>query len=297
MGHDHHHSESRDIGIAFTLNLVFAVVEFAGGIITNSLAIMADAIHDFGDSVALGSAWILERLSIRKGDSFFSYGYRRFSLLGALISALVIMAGSAFILIKAVPRLIRPEHAYAPGMLAFAVAGIVINGAAVLRLKGTQGMNAQLVAWHLLEDVLGWAAVLVVSVVLLVKDIPALDPALSIIITLYVLYNVVRNLVKTFGIFMQAVPEDADIARVEQSLRQSEHVVDIHHTHIWSLDGTHHVLTTHVVVDDAATREEIMELKEHIREVMHEHGMSHTTVEIEYAEEECRIRGHTCNMS
>jgi cobalt-zinc-cadmium efflux system protein len=299
MGHDHRHdrSESRDIGFAFLLNLVFAVIELFGGFLTNSLAIMADAVHDLGDSAALGSAWLLERLSVRKGDASFSYGYRRFSLLGALISASVIMTGSAFILFHAVPRLMRPEHVHAPGMLAFAAMGIAVNGMAMLRLKGAQGMNAKMVAWHLLEDVLGWCAVLVAGIVLLFWDIPVLDPALSIVIALYVLFNVARNLLKTFGIFMQAVPEDADITRIEQSLRRNSHVLDIHHTHIWSLDGTHHVLTTHVVVDNAATREEIMDLKEHIRAVMHEHGMSHTTVEIEYADEECRIRGHTCNMN
>ncbi len=299
MGHDHRHdkSESWDIGFAFALNLVFALLELVGGFLTNSLAIMADAVHDLGDSAALGSAWLLERLSVRKGNATFSYGYRRFSLLGALISASFIMTGSAFIIFHAVPRLFRPEHVHAPGMLAFAAVGIVVNGVAALRLKGAQGMNAKMAAWHLLEDVLGWCAVLVAGMMLLFWDIPVLDPALSIVIALYVLFNVAGNVMKTFGIFMQAVPADADIAGIEQSLRRSSHVMDIHHTHVWSLDGAHHVLTTHVVVDNTATREEIMDLKEHIRTVMHEHGMSHTTVEIEYADEECRIRGHTCNMN
>ena len=297
MGHDHHHhqNDSRNIGFAFILNLVFAVIEFIGGIYTNSLAIMADAIHDFGDSVALGSAWLLEQLSLRSGDRFFSYGYRRFSLLGALISAGVIITGSVFILFRAIPRLFHPELPNVPGMLAFAVVGIVVNGAAVLRLKGSTGMNARMVAWHLLEDVLGWAAVLAVSVILLFSDMPVLDPLLSIIITVYILFNVLRNLGKTLGIFLQGVPEDTDIEGIERDLRACGHVLDTHHTHIWSMDGTHHVLTTHVVVDACATREDILKLKEQFRAIILDHGMSHSTVEIEYSDEECRIDGHSCS--
>ncbi|HNQ84933.1 MAG TPA: cation diffusion facilitator family transporter [Deltaproteobacteria bacterium] len=296
MGHDHHHvhDDSGSIGFAFILNLVFAIIEFIGGIYTNSLAIMADAIHDLGDSVALGSAWLLERLSLKRGDRFFTYGYRRFSLLGAVISAGVIIAGSVFILFKAVPRLFSPELPHAPGMLALAVAGIVVNGAAVLRLRGASGMNARMVAWHLMEDVLGWAAVLAVSVVLLFRDIPVLDPLLSIIITAYILANVLRNLGKTLGIFLQGVPANTDIEGIERDLRACAHVLGTHHTHVWSMDGTRHVLTTHVVVDSCATREDILQLKERFRAILAKHGMSHSTVEIEYSDEECRIGDDTC---
>ncbi|MCU0576154.1 MAG: cation diffusion facilitator family transporter [Desulfobacterota bacterium] len=299
MGHDHHHQQgdAKNIGFAFVLNLVFAVIEFVGGIYTNSLAIMADAVHDFGDSVALGSAWLLEQLSLKRGDRLFSYGYRRFSLLGALISAVVIISGSVFILTRALPRLFHPELPYAPGMLAFAVVGIAVNGAAVLRLKDVSGMNARMVTWHLMEDVLGWAAVLAVSIVLLFKDIPVLDPVLSIIISVYILFNVLRTLGKTLGIFLQGVPEDTDVEGIERDLRSCGHVLDTHHTHIWSLDGTRHVITTHVVVDACATKEDILVLKERIRRILHEHGMSHSTVEIEYADEECRIGDHSCSCT
>jgi cobalt-zinc-cadmium efflux system protein len=295
--HDHHHNELGNIRLAFFLNLVFTVFEIFGGLWTNSLAIMADAIHDLGDSFALGSAWFLERLSLKRGDQLFSYGYRRFSLLGALISASVLILGSLFILYQAVPRLFHPQHSYAPGMIVFAVIGIAANGAAVLKLKGSTGMNAKMVAWHLLEDVLGWAAVLAISIILLFKDIPVLDPSLSCLITLYVLFNVLKNLGKTLGIFLQGVPEGVDIAAIEEDMRSLKHVTCTHHTHIWSLDGMHHVLTTHVVVDKDATKEDIIHIKDHIRNLMISHGMDHSTVEIEYSGEECRISGDTCNCA
>ena len=182
-------------------------------------------------------------------------------------------------------------------MVLFAIIGIAVNGAAVLRLKGSTGINAKMVAWHLLEDVLGWAAVLAVSLILLIRDIPFLDPLLSCLITAYVLFNVLKNLGKTFGIFMQGVPEGVDIATIEEDMRSLTHVTCTHHTHIWSLDGMHHVLTTHVVVDKDATREDIIFIKDHIRNLMLTHSMDHSTVEIEYSGEECRINGDTCNCS
>jgi cobalt-zinc-cadmium efflux system protein len=303
MGHDHHdhhnhqHADLGNIRLAFFLNLFFTILEIFGGLWTNSLAILADAIHDLGDSFALGSAWFLERLSMKKGDVLYSYGYRRFSLLGALISATVLIAGSLFILLHAVPRIFHPQHSYAPGMFLFAVIGIAVNGAAALRLKGSTGINAKMVAWHLLEDVLGWAAVLAVSLILLFRDIPFLDPLLSCLITAYVLFNVLKNLGRTFGVFMQGVPAGTDIEAIEESLRSIEHVMGTHHTHIWSLDGTHHVLTTHVVVDNEVTRDDILKIKGHIRAILDSHDMIHSTVEIEYAGEECRISTGTCNCS
>ncbi len=299
MVHDHHHNHN-DLGnirLAFFLNLVFTILEIYGGLWTNSLAILADAIHDLGDSFALGSAWFLERLSMKKGNVLYSYGYRRFSLLGALISATVLILGSLFILLHAVPRIFHPQHSYAPGMVLFAVIGVAVNGAAALRLKGSTGINAKMVAWHLLEDVLGWAAVLAVSLILLFRDIPFLDPLLSCLITAYVLFNVLKNLGKTFGVFMQGVPAGTDIEAIEESLRNIEHVMGTHHTHIWSLDGTHHVLTTHVVVDNEVTRDDILKIKGHIRAILDSHDMIHSTVEIEYAGEECRISTGTCNCS
>ena len=295
--HNHHHNALGNIRLAFFLNLVFTVFEIIGGLWTNSLAIMADAIHDLGDSFALGSAWFLERLSMKKGDTLYSYGYHRFSLLGALITAAMLLTGSLFILLKAIPRLIHPQLPYAPGMLVFAIIGIMVNGAAVLKLKGSDGMNAKMVAWHLLEDVLGWAAVLAVSIILFFKDMPVLDPLLSCLITFYVLFNVMRNLGKTLGIFMQGVPEGVDIVAIETGIRSLKHVTCTHHTHIWSLDGMHHVLTTHVVVDKDATRDDIILIKEHIRDLMLAHDMDHSTVEIEYCGEECRITSDTCNCS
>ncbi len=208
QGHGHPHSDNQQrIGVAFLLNFVFTIIEIFGGIWTNSTAILADAVHDLGDSLALGSSWFLERKSLQKGDTRFTYGYRRFSLLGALISTAVLVFGSTYVLSEAVQRLFHPEPSYAPGMVGLAVLGILLNGIAVLRLRKGEGLNVRIVTWHLLEDVLGWVMVLLVSVVLMFVDLFILDPLLSILITLYILRNVLINLKATMNVFLQGSPK------------------------------------------------------------------------------------------
>ncbi len=292
MSHSHNdsHDSSVSIRTAFFLNLAFTGVEIVGGILTNSLAIVSDALHDLGDSFSIGLSWYMEHRAHRPSSGPYSYGFRRLSLLAAFVNAVVLIIGSLVILSQAIPRLFRPEHANARGMLILSLVGIAVNGAAVLRLRGGKSMNAQVIAWHLLEDVLGWVAVLAVSISLLITDIHILDPLLSILITAYVLYNVLRNLRKTIAIFLQAAPPDLDVHGVEHALASLPNVLSTHHTHAWSLDGEHHVFTTHVVVPAAATKADILEVKRNALRLMEEADVEHTTIEVEYEDEDCRMR-------
>jgi len=289
MTHNHNHTTTENIRTALILNLAFTLIEIFGGLWTNSMAILSDAIHDLGDTVSLGLAWYLENYSNRKGDRKFSYGYRRFSLLGALINTTILIVGSIFILSKAIPRLLSPEPTNASGMVFFAILGIIINGLAVIRLRSSNSMNARVVALHLLEDVFGWVAVLIVSIVLLFTDLFVLDPILSILFTLFILYNVFRNLRKTIALFLQAVPENLDIDEIERELRSLEQVQSIHHTHIWSLDGVHHVLSTHVVLHEEVSKEDLLCVREEIKYKLAEYDLSHSTIEIEFGEGDCMM--------
>ena len=285
-----HHNSTVNIRIAFFLNISFALLEIAGGFWTNSMAILSDALHDLGDAFSLGLAWFFDSRSKKSSDHKYSFGYRRFSLLGALVNSLVLILGSLFILSRAIPRLLNPEASNAAGMALFAVVGIAVNGAAVLRLKGGKSLNERVVAWHLLEDVLGWAAVLVVSIVLFFKDVRILDPLLSVVITLYVLYNVAKNFRKTISLFLQGVPEAVDITSLEADILSLDNVESVHHTHVWSLDGANHVLTTHVVVENDTPRAAIVSLKCAIRELVENLDIEHTTIEVEHLGESCNLR-------
>lgn len=286
--HQHNHVV-KNLQLAFALNLGFAVFELIGGLWSNSLSILAGALHDLGDSATIGVSWFLENVSRREKDQRYSYGYRRFSLLGAVISAIVLITGAIFVVIEAIPRLVHPEQSNARGMIIFAIIGISVNAIAVMRMRGEKNMNARMISWHLLDDVLGWGAILLMSLVLLFADIRILDPIFSLIITAFVLFNVIKNLKKTLSLFLQAVPEDVDIQSIENAIQQAQKVKDVHHTHLWSLDGEHNVLTTHVVLEQGASRKEIRDIKCLVQDLVPQYDLEHTTIEFEYLDEDCSM--------
>ncbi len=291
MNHNHHYSHvaTRKIKTAFFLNLGFTVLEIVGGFITNSTAILADAAHDLGDSFALGQAWYFERLAGEKATSKYTYGYKRFSLLGALVSTALLLLSSLYVMSEAIPRIITPEHSDAAGMVLLAIIGLAVNSFAMFKLAGESGLNTRVVALHLLEDVLGWAAVLVVAIVLLFKDIHILDPVLAILITLYILGNVVKNLRSLVPLFLQAVPENVDMEKIVRDIESIEYVTATHHAHIWSLDGEHNVFTAHLVIDRELSPSVYENIKEGVRDVTRKYGLYHSTVEVETPGEVCRI--------
>ncbi len=288
-GHHHHHT-SDNIRVAFFLNLGFTVLEVIGGVLTNSVAILSDAIHDLGDSLSLGVAWYLQNRSDSPADDKFSYGYRRFSLLGAFFTSVVLIVGSLYILSEAIPRLMNPEVTSGPGMVVVALIGMAMNGAAVFRLKEDQTQNAKAVTWHLLEDALGWVAVLVVGIIMSFADIPILDPILSILLTTFVLYNVIRNVRGTVDIFLQSTPANVNIPELDQKLLAVEGVLSSHHTHAWTLDGEHHVMSSHVVVPENATKQDVVRVKEAIKNGISRWHFDHITLEIEYGDEDCSMK-------
>ncbi len=286
--HDHSHDASDRIGWAFVLNVCFTIIEFIGGWLTNSTAIMADAVHDLGDSLSIGLAWLLNKLSDRKADGVFTYGYHRFSLLGALINGFVLIAGSLWVLSEAVPRLANPTMPHAVGMFWLAILGVVVNGYAAYKLSHGKTLNERVLNWHLLEDVLGWVAVLIVAVVLLFVDWPIIDPLLSIAFTLFILINVVRNIFATVSLLMQATPDKALHDQVVREMLSMEPVSGVHHLHLWSLDGEHHVLTAHLELSRSVDAREYLDLKTEVEKRLSEHDFVHSTIEFEFPEELCR---------
>ncbi|RLU01331.1 cation diffusion facilitator family transporter [Ketobacter sp.] len=290
--HGHHHtgqdSSDRRIGIAFFLNLIFAVIEFVGGWLTNSTAIMADAVHDLGDSLSIGSAWLLNRMGKRSADDEFTYGYQRLSLFGALLNGVVLVAGSIWVLSEALPRLMDPVMPVTEGMLALAVLGVAVNGYAAYRLSAGTTLNERVLNWHLMEDVFGWVAVLVVALVMQFVDWPILDPLLSIVFTLFILLNVARLLWSTGKLFFQAVPDAALLTRVRETLVATAGVDSAHHLHLWSLDGEHHVLTAHLVLADSVSVAAQLQLKALLAERLAQFNLAYTTLEFEFADEACR---------
>ena len=274
-------------GFAFFLNLGFTLIEIAGGFYTNSVAILADAVHDTGDSVSLGVSWWFQRLSRKESDATFTYGYRRFSALGALITGIVLLAGVAFILWRTVPRVLNPEPVNAPIMIVFAVLGVLVNGAAALKLRGGSSLNESVVSWHLLEDVLGWLAVLLGSVATTIRSVPILDPLLSIGVSLFVLWNVVGKLRRVLKVFLQEAPASFSRETFERDVSALPGFQSVHHAHAWSIDGDNHVLSAHVVMARNTERQKIVESKQRIVAMIADQPFEHTTIEVELEGEPC----------
>ena len=286
--HGHHHSGDVDaLGSAFLLNFIFTLIEIAGGLWTNSVAILADALHDAGDSLALLLAWYLQKASGKERDQRFSYGYGRLSLLAALINGVILLAGSIVVIVHVIPRLFEPQIVDATGMFWLALLGIAFNGFAFWRNRSSQSLNAKMVNWHLLEDVLGWTVVLAGSIVMHFGDYPWLDPLMALGVTLFILWNVFKSLGRVTKIFLQSNPEGLDLSAIENELRTLNNVEDIHDVHAWSLDGKYHVLSLHVVISQITDQESLVLLKNQIRGKLHKMGIEHSTIEFELPTEAC----------
>lgn len=274
--------------MAFFLNLSFAVIELVGGYLTNSMAIVSDALHDFGDSISLGAAWWLEKKSTQKSDAIFTYGYRRLSVMSALLTGIILTSGSIWIIATSLPRIWNPEPVRADGMLGLAVLGIVVNGAAFFRLSGGNSLNEKMLRWHFIEDVTGWIIVLVGAAVMYFADWPWIDPLMAVGLSVWVGYNVVRNLKESLRVFLQVSPQHLSKGEAEAWIKSQSGVQDVHHAHVWSLDGEAHIMTVHVVVPTSADLGALQELKSRLKKGLREKfAIFEATIEFESAQEDC----------
>ncbi|WP_413942763.1 cation diffusion facilitator family transporter [Bdellovibrio sp. HCB-162] len=288
-GHHHHHSHAvvGRMKLALALNFGFACIELVGGVLTNSVAILSDALHDFGDALAMGLAIFLEKFSHRKSDGSFSYGYRRFSTLGAVITGVILVVGSIFILMEAVPRLMTPQQPHADGMILLAILGVAVNGFAAFRVSKGESLNEKMLMWHMLEDVIGWALVLVGAIAMKFFHIPQLDAGMAIALALWIMFNVFRNLREALKVFLMASPTQIQVSEVEEAIRKLENVVDIHHGHLWSLDGESHIYTAHVVLGSSATVSDMETVKVQIKNLVKNFGIVEATIETEVSGASC----------
>ena len=290
--HHHHHTlgendKPRNIVVAFWLNTAFALLEIAGGFYTNSVAILSDAVHDLGDSLSLGFAYYFHKKSRQKSDDKFNYGYRRFSLLGAFINSVILIVSSVFIIRESIFRLTRPEQPDAKGMVVLAIIGIAVNVYALLRLHKGGSINEKVVALHFMEDVLGWIAVLLGSIVMMFADVPVLDPVLSILIAGYILFNVYSNLKTTFRILLQGRPESVNEEEIRKKILSIPGVKGVHDLHFWTLDGQFNVMTLHVVVAQDQSIDQRERIKNEVKHSLQHLEVQHATVEIESENNHC----------
>jgi cobalt-zinc-cadmium efflux system protein len=255
-----------NIQFAFVLNFGFALIEVVAGFWIGSLAVVANAIHDLGDSVSLAAAWFLERLANRHGDRNFNFGYKRFSLLSALISGAVISVGSVFIVVEAIKRFNTPHLPNALPMMAFAGLGLAVNAIAAWRMSHGETHNEKVLTWHLIEDVMGWATVLVGGLLVKWLEWTWIDPVLAIALAVFVCFNVVRYLKQTAYLFLQGRPRNFDEALFMREALAVKGVELLDHLAVWSLDGETSVLSARLHIHQVHDPMEIEQIKQGVRE-------------------------------
>lgn len=273
---------TRNILIAFLLNLFFSVIEFAGGIFTGSVAIISDAVHDIGDAASIGISYFLERKSKKQPDEKYTYGYSRYSVIGGIITTLILLFGSVAVIYNAAHKIANPSEINYNGMIVFAVIGVIINLAAALVTRDGESINQKAVNLHMLEDVLGWVVVLIGAIVMRFTDFAIIDPIMSICVAVFILVNTIRNFKEVLDLFLEKTPEGICVSELKEHLLEIDGVLDVHHIHIRSMDGFHVYATMHVVTDS-----DHHEIKEKVREELSEHGIVHATLELEDEDEYC----------
>ncbi len=287
----------RNILIAFILNLSFSVFEFFGGLFTRSTAIMSDSVHDMGDALSIALAYVFERKSKNHANSKYTYGYLRYSVLGSVITNMVLAVGSVFVIASAISRIVNPVKINYDGMIIFAVVGVTVNFIAAKITHKGDSLNQKSVSLHMLEDVLGWVVVLVGAVVMRFTDISILDPIMSICVALFILLNVMKNMKKVLDIFLLKTPKEVDMKKLSDDIMSVEDVLGVHHIHIFSIDGANNYATMHVVADEKAES-----VKSEIKSLLKKYHIVCSTIELETSQhsckhEECHVRDfhkHSC---
>lgn len=292
--HNHNHNDSvSNIKLAFFLNLFFSIFELIGGIFANSVSILSDAIHDIGDSLSIGVSYLLEKISKRKSNNNYTYGYLRYSLIGALFTSIMLLIGAFIVFYKSIPLLFEPTVVNHDLMIIFAIVGTIINGIAAYKTSKSHNKNEKAISLHMLEDVLGWIGVLIGSIVIKFTGLTIIDPILSIIIAIYILYHVYENIREVFYIFMDKVPSNINVDLISKNIiNKFKNIKEVHHIHIWSVDGINNYFTAHILLKNSISEDEIINLKIELKEFLNSMNIHHSTLEIEYHNEKCS--SHKC---
>ncbi|EFX58750.1 cation diffusion facilitator family transporter [Streptococcus sp. M334] len=266
------------VWIAFFLNLSYAIVEFIAGGIFGSSAVLADSVHDLGDAIAIGISALLETISNREEDRHYTLGYKRFSLLGALVTAVILITGSILVILENIAKIFHPQSVNDEGIFWLGIIAITINVLASLVIRKGQTKNESILSLHFLEDTLGWVAVILMAIVLRFTDWYILDPLLSLAISFFILSKALPRFWSTLKIFLDAVPEGVDIQKIKTDLAELDHVASINQLNLWTMDGLEKNAIVHVCLKEM---EHMETCKESIRIFLKDCGFQNITIEVD----------------
>ena len=266
------------VWVAFFLNLSYAIVEFIAGGIFGSSAVLADSVHDLGDAIAIGISAFLETISNREEDRQYTLGYKRFSLLGALVTAVILITGSILVILENTTKLFNPQPVNDEGILWLGIIAVSINLLASLVVRKGKTKNESILSLHFLEDTLGWIAVILMAIILRFTDWYILDPLLSLVISIFILTKAIPRFWSALKIFLDAVPEGVETGDLEKDLEDLINVKSVNQLSIWSMDGLENNAIVHLCLEDW---EQMMETKNQVRQLLEERGIQNITIEVD----------------
>lgn len=275
-----------NIKIAFLLNLAFSIVEAIGGILTNSISIISDSLHNLGDSITIGINYIFEKKSKKLPNKEYSYGYLRYTMLGSLIASFILLVGSVIIIYNVVPRLIKPLSVNYDAMIIFSIFGLLINLYATIKIMRSKDKDKK-INTHMIEDTVIWLFILTGSICIKMFGLVIIDPILSLLIAVYILYQVYKYMKNIYNIFMEKVPKNVKIDEIKKDIESNENIDNVHHIHIWSMDGVNNYMTAHIHLNKILNEEEIIKTKNDVKNKLKEDKINHITLEVEYFNEKC----------
>lgn len=285
--HHHHHAHNLSgpkLLIVTLLNFLITLVEFAGGIFSNSLSLMSDAVHNLGDTSAVLFAYIAAKISSRKSDLNHTFGYKRVEIITALFNAVILIAICLFLLKEAYVRFVHPESVNGGIMVLVAVVGLIANAVSVILLHNNKkgSMNVRAAYLHLLGDTLSSVAVVAGGVAIRFWHVTWLDPAITVVVSVYIIYHTWGIVRESVGILMQSVPVGIDVPKLKKEIERIPGVEDLHHIHVWALSESQVHFESHIRVGDNMNMEQAMHIRNAVENLLHDNGIIHTTLQIDY---------------
>ena len=266
------------VWLAFFLNVTYAIVEFIAAGVFGSSAVLADSIHDLGDAITIGISAFLETISNREEDNQYTLGYKRFSLLGALVTSVILITGSILVILENITKIFNPQPVNDEGILWLGIIAVSTNVLASLVVRKGKTKNESILSLHFLEDTLGWLAVILMAIILRFTDWYILDSLLSLVISIFILTKALPRFWSALKIFLEAVPEGAEAGNLEKDLETLTNVKSVNQLSIWSMDGLENNAIIHLCLEDW---EQMTETKNQVRQLLEERGIQNITIEVD----------------
>ena len=266
------------VWLTFFLNLTYAIVEFIAGGVFGSSVVLADSVHDLGDAITIGISAFLETISNREEDRQYTLGYKRFSLLGAFVTSVILITGSILVILENITKIFNPQPVNDEGILWLGIIAVSTNVLASLVVRKGKTKNESILSLHFLEDTLGWLAVILIAIILRFTDWYILDPLLSLVISIFILTKALPRFWSALKIFLDAVPEGVEAGDLEKELEALTNVKSVNQLSIWSMDGLENNALVHICIEDW---EQMMETKEVVRQFLEARGVQNITIEVD----------------